>query len=62
MKNENVNGILKINNLPSYELDGFVVVRCDNATLWYFGMYDTYERAFEVAMSLGNGLVVEVRN
>ena len=54
--------MLKINNLPSYELDGFVVVRCDNATLWYFGMYDTYERAFEVAMSLENGLVVEVRN
>jgi len=62
MKNGNVNGILKINNLPSYELDGFVVVRSDNATLWYFGMYDTHERAFEVAMSLGNGLVVEVRN
>ena len=39
---------------------GYMVVRLDHATLWYYGLYDTMERAAEVAVELGNGFVMGI--
>ena len=52
---------VEIFNTPSYELKGgWTVARNCDAELWYYGCYDTEERAKEVAMELGNGVVLEV--
>lgn len=55
---------VKVNNTPSKIHKGFMVARLDiregRASLWYYGTYDTEERAHEVASELGNGVVMEV--
>ena len=41
--------------------DGFLVVRRDDdASLWYYGLYDSEETARNAAKEIGNGLVLEV--
>lgn len=53
--------IIEIKNTPMTFKGRFVVARrAEDATLWYYGSYDTVERAVEVAEELGNGFVVEV--
>ena len=42
--------------------DKVMVARLVDSELWYYGMYDTWERAKEVAKELGNGVVLEVDN
>lgn len=39
-----------------------MVARLVDNELWYYGLYDTWERAEEVAKELGNGIVFEVNN
>ena len=39
-----------------------MVARLVDTELWYYGLYDTWERAKEVAKELGNGVVLEVDN
>jgi hypothetical protein len=39
-----------------------MVARLVDTELWYYGLYDTWERAEEVAKELGNGVVLEVDN
>jgi len=39
-----------------------MVARLVDAELWYYGLYDTWERAEEVAKELGNGVVFEIDN
>ena len=39
---------------------GFMVVKVDNAILWYYGLYESDAKAVEVAESFENGLVLEV--
>lgn len=39
-----------------------MVARLVDSELWYYGLYDTWERAEEVAKELGNGIVFEVEN
>lgn len=55
----------KVNNLPSKKYSGYMVARIDYSSgrpqLWYYGTYDTKERADEVAMELGNGITLEAR-
>lgn len=57
---------ITISNVPESIVNGsrtgFIVARVDLPNLWYYGCYDTFERATEVAMELGNGVVVEVSN
>lgn len=54
---------LDIKNLPPVErLKGnFIVARRDDYTakLWYYGTYETEERAYDVALELENGIVCE---
>lgn len=62
-----VKAILDIHNMPpAVKLNCFMVVRyCAPdthgfASLWYYGQYDTRERAESVARQIGNGFVIEV--
>ena len=41
---------------------GYMVVRVVDSVLWYYGFYDTMHRAAEVAVSLGNGVVLGINN
>ena len=50
----NVNNVSK-----DYANHKYVVVRECDKEYWYYGSYDTLERAQEVCKMLGNGLVVE---
>ena len=41
--------------------EGFLVVRRDDdASLWYYGLYPDEETAHDVAIEIGNGLVLGV--
>ena len=55
----------EIRNLSDYahEKDGFIVARRSDldATLWFYGLYTTAERAQQVAIDIGNGVVLEKR-
>lgn len=53
---------LKLNNLPSYELHQYSVFRYVEGELWFYGSYETSDRADNVATKLGNGLVIEVKH
>ena len=37
-----------------------MVARLVDNELWYYGLYNTWERAEEVAKELGNGVVFEI--
>ena len=53
--------ITDINNMPSYAYEHkFIVANVVEAKLWFFGAYDDRNRANEVAMTLGAGIVFEV--
>lgn len=45
-------------NCPEKLRIGYMVARLVNATLWYYGLYDSMERAAEVAVELGNGVIL----
>lgn len=47
-------------NCPNELHTGYMVVRLVNATLWYYGLYDTMERAAKAAVELGNGVVIGI--
>lgn len=38
---------------------GFIVARLVDCDLWYYGVYETQERAEKVAEALGNGVVIQ---
>lgn len=61
-----IEGKIIIRNVPESIINGkragFVCARVSQTELWYYGCYETYERASEVALELGNGIVVEVPN
>ena len=59
MNNAIIQAGILVKNLPSYELRKYTVVRLDNGESWYYGTYDDYSRAEEVAKELGNGYVIE---
>ena len=51
----------KINNMPESKKHGYMVVRRDaDSSLWYYGTYSSDEKAYEVAVETGNGIVLEV--
>lgn len=47
-------------NCPSELRTGYMVVRLVNATLWYYGLYDTMDRAAMAAVELGNAFVMGI--
>jgi len=53
----------EINNMSENAInkDGYLVVRRDeDASLWYYGLYDDEKTAQEVAIEIGNGFVLGV--
>ena len=47
---------VKVNNLEEYAFNhNYIVVRLVNGEFWFYGAYDTEERANEVAIEIGNG-------
>lgn len=54
-----------VNNCPLNIIDSeatFMVARIVDSELWYYGMYETFERAKSVAKELENGLALEVKD
>lgn len=50
---------IKINNIqPGYN-EPYVVARLIDGTLWYYGRYDSMERAEMVAAEFENAVVIE---
>lgn len=61
MRSETINVTVRVNNLPDAKKAGFMVVRQGARELWYYGTYETEDKAKEVALEIGNGLYFEVR-
>ena len=60
-----INSIVRaeINNMSENAMnkDGYLVVRRDeDASLWYYGLYDDEKTAKDVAIEIGNGFVLGV--
>lgn len=51
--------VVRVQNLPKTP-NGWIVARSEKAKLWYWGSYETEERAIMVAKQLGSGVVLEV--
>ena len=61
MNNGVVDAKVSVKNLPDKPLGtGYMVVRICNLVLWYYGFYDSYERALQAADEIGNGIVLGV--
>ena len=58
LEDDQVLAIARILNMPNKE-PGFYVVRLNRSKMWYYGNYETEERAQNVAFEVG-GLVLEV--
>ena len=63
------NAYLKVNlfvkNCPTSIIGSdstVMVASLVDGELWYYGLYNTWERAEEVAKELGNGVVFEIDN
>lgn len=58
-----VNAKVSVKNLPDKPLGtGYLVVRLFDLVLWYYGFYDSFERALLAADEIGNGIVLGVDN
>lgn len=52
-----------VNNVSKgYSKNEFSVIRFEDNEYWYYGSYDSLERAQEVSKTLGNGLVVKSKD
>lgn len=54
---------VNIENLPAYAEEaerGYIVARQDSGELWFYGLYDGKKQAENVAVEIGNGVVLEV--
>lgn len=61
MINGIVNAKINVMNLPEEPLGtGYLVVRVVDLVYWYYGLYDSYQRALEAAAEIGNGIVLGV--
>ena len=61
MNNKVIDAKVNIMNCPDKPLKtGYLVARVIDSLLWYYGLYDTMDRAAEVAVELGNGVVLGV--
>ena len=54
-----INVIADINNMPTEITYPYLVVRHVEDELWYYGQYEEYQKASDVALKLGNGFVLE---
>ena len=59
--NELIGVTAKINNLFGDPEFPYIVARRDEQTaeLWWYGSYETEERAYDVAVKIGDGIVLK---
>lgn len=50
----------KVNNMPEEHGHGYLVARLCDGELWYYGIYGTDSKAKEVAIEIGNGVVLSI--
>lgn len=50
--------VVSVINTPMEPISGYMVANAVDGVLWYYGTYKTLERAYEVARSLGAGVVL----
>ena len=50
---------IDIQNMPRNINHNYLVVRQVDGDVWYYGQYDSEAKAKEVAIEIGNGLVIE---
>lgn len=56
-----IEGTLSINNIPDMtDKHGYMVVINDNSDLWYYGLYEDYDRAKQAATEIDNKFVVKI--
>ena len=57
-----INAKVSVNNVPEEFESRYIVARRDENTayLWYYGEYDSEERAYSVAREIRNGVVIEL--
>lgn len=59
MSNRVLDVKVSIMNCPEQPLKtGYLVARVVDSLLWYYGIYNTMDKAAEVAVELGNGIVM----
>lgn len=49
---------IEVNNIPTYKLREYTVIRIVESEAWFYGTYDNYDEARNVALEI-DGIVVE---
>ena len=56
-----IGGTLEVNNLPDMTgKSGFMVVTNDHGDLWYYGLYESEERAKQAVSEYDNKFIIKV--
>lgn len=52
---------VNINNVPEYAKDknGYFVAKLVDGILWFWGVYEDEEKAYDAARSFDNGIVIK---
>lgn len=50
---------IEVNNLPTYPLDKYIVVKAIGTEFWFYGTYPDKDKALEVAFEV-DGFIAEV--
>lgn len=60
MDNRVIDAKVSVLNCPNKLHTGYMVVRVVESLLWYYGLYDTIDRAATAAVEIGNGIVLGI--
>jgi len=60
MDSKVIDAKVSVMNCPNELRTGYMVVRLVETLLWYYGLYDTIDRAEMAATELGNGFVIGI--
>ena len=54
---------VEMRNTPTFDIPinvkGYIVARLDNGELWYYGLFESKEKAKTIARQIGNGVVMK---
>lgn len=62
MNNDVIDAKVFVHNLPTQKIvnGAFVVVRVVDTEFWYYGTWSNKETAQDVAVEIGNGVVLQI--
>ena len=60
MNYKTIDAKVRVMNLPEKLTSGYMVARCVDSELWYYGTYNSYSRACVVVCEFENGVILEV--